>query len=365
MKQRLRDASGRIGQFLRWWSAELSFCAQDAIAFVAPQWRRPLTVFVTGDRLVITDRDLAIGKPIVDIARECFRSSLPENLPSPLPAALEQGRRARVVIGAQHAFIRRLRLPLAALPHLKTAIALQLPKLLPVGAQHLMTDFEVVSADTGARIVEIHLAALKRADVEPILRSVQAWGLRIASLHLADSMDAPARFRFASLSANANPSAIRRVDRWLFGTAAGLGFGCMALAATESYRAEHALDQAQQQTNRAASTALGDRQFLLARLGPLQALAQIEKTPSIAAVLTDLTTLVPADSWVTTFELKHQSLRLVGVSPDSAALVMRLASSHLLNDVQLRSSMSAGVGTGKDRFEIAAEVKPDFNGASP
>ncbi len=60
---------------------------------------------------------------------------------------------------------------------------------------------------------------------------------------------------------------------------------------------------------------------------------------------------------VTTLELKDRHIGIVGISPNSGNVVKLMSSSQLLNDVELRSSMSLGIGTGLDRFEITAELK--------
>jgi general secretion pathway protein L len=357
VRQRLLATAEGMRRFLRWWSAELVACAQEAIAWVAPQWQRAVTIYVDANRLAIIDGDYKEQTPLMEFPRQHLRSELPDTLPDPVRAALERGRRVRVIVGARHAFFRRLRLPLVALPHLKTAVSLQLPKLLPLNATLLFTDFEVTLADPRRRIVDVDLAAIKRADVEPISRAIQAWGLRFTSLHLADGIDGAPRFRFTGFGPSGGAPAFGRVDRWMVGAAATLGLACAAVAVTQSYRAERTLIQAQGDTRAAASVALGRRQSLLARVEPLKTLSQLENAPSAAAILADITALVPPDSWVTTFELKQRTLRLVGVSPDAAALVRRLTSSALLADVELRSSMSVGIGTGRDRFEISAQAK--------
>ena len=110
-------------------------------------------------------------------------------------------------------------------------------------------------------------------------------------------------------------------------------------------------------TRSPASAALLHRQQLLARLEPLSALAQLEAAPSVAALLADVTMLVPQNTWLTTLELKDQNLRIVGVSPNSGNVVKLMSSSQVLNDVELHSSMSLGIGTGLDRFEIKAQLK--------
>jgi Tfp pilus assembly protein PilN len=335
------------------------------MALVAPRWRRPLSVFVDAQRLLIFDGPTTTGDPLVSRERPNLRAPLPATLPEPMLAALERGRRVRILVATDCAFTRRLSLPLAALPHLRSAVSLQLPKLLPLGPQLLVTDVAVVATDIDRKRFEVELAALKRADLELVIAALATWGLRVGSVHLADGPGSPSRFRFATQPEQRYRRNWRRADRWLTATAAGLACTCVALAATESYRADTSLAVAEAATSDAARSALSERQLLLARLEPLQALAQHENTPSAAAVLSEVSALIPTDSWITTFEIKQRSLRLVGVSPDAADLVKRLAASHLLNDVELRSALSAGIGTGKDRFEITAAIDTGTPGASP
>jgi len=165
------------------------------------------------------------------------------------------------------------------------------------------------------------------------------------------------RFRFKDDGVFGHRFQLRRSDRVLIFAAATLGLACASVAATESYRSHVSLEQAKTVTHVPASTALARRQQLLARLEPLSALARLEATPSADALLAEITMLVPTNTWLTTFELKDQHLRIVGVSPNSGNVVKLVSSSQLFSGVQLRSSMSLGIGTGLDRFEIAAELK--------
>jgi hypothetical protein len=357
MKERRLKLLTLLAQFLRWWSAELNACAADLMGVVAPRWRRPVIVYLDANRLLIRIEDSANAPTIVEILREHFRSPLPDSLPDPLPSLFDRGRRARLVMATDHAFVCQCPLPLAAVPHLKGAIALQLSKLLPMQSSQLITDFEIAEIDPTKGIVHIELAALKRVDVEQIVKSMQTWGLRVASIHLADAPDSRERFRFENADARGREWGIRRADRVLIRTAAALGLAFVGVAMAQTYRSRQSLEYAASQTSTSAAAALSERQVLLARLEPLAALSQIDRAPGAAAVLAEVTKLVPHDAWLTTFELKDRRLRLVGISPDPAAIVKLLSSSELLSDVELRSAMSAGIGTGKDRFELTAESK--------
>lgn len=357
MNARVLGVSRRVTQFLRWWATELAACAAELMGLIAPRWRAPVVVYIDSGRLLIRTEGAANTLAEVEVERDHFRSALPERLPDPLPSLLERGRRARLVIATGNAFVRQWRLPLAAVPHLKSAISLHLSKLLPMQRAQLLTDFEIAAADPAKGVVDIEVAALKRLDVEPMLKSMQAWGLRVTSIRLADTPDSRERFRIASADLSGREWRVRRADRVLIGTAAALSLACAAVAATQSYRSQRTFEQAKGQTSILAASALSQRQSLLARLDPLIALSRVQSAPGAPELLADVTKLVPHDTWLTTFELKERRLRLVGLSPDPAAVVKLLASSALLNDVELRSTMSAGIGTGKDRFELTAETK--------
>jgi general secretion pathway protein L len=358
--QRLDRISGLIRRFLRWWAAELDSIGHECLTLMVPKHHRALTVFVDMKHVLIIDGEASLRTTLADIPYDSRNISLPETLPSMAVDSVRR-RRVHVVMAAQMAFIRRVRLPLAARGHLKSMMSLQYPKLLPLDAALLFTDFKILASEFPKQFVDIDLAALKRSDVEPFLERIRGWGFRIASLHVGKNAKDKPRFQFSIAGAGARESYLGRLDRLLIGCAASLGLACTAIAATETYRAKYALGQAKELTSAPAESALSRRQQLLRRLDPLLALSRLEGAPTAAALVADITERVPHDTWLTTFELKEHHLRIVGLSPDSAGLVRRLSGSSLLSDVQLRSSMSVGIGTGKDRFEITAE----FPVASP
>jgi general secretion pathway protein L len=357
MKARLALASSLLMRFLRWWTTELKSCTHEIVARIAPAWSRSLRIFIDAHRLRIYSSDSTRGEAILDAPLKLSAAGLPDSLAGELSALVYRHARAQVIVSSELAFIRQLRLPVAALPHLDSAISLQLPKLLPLDRLRLLTAFEVASVDSTSALVD--LACLKRSELDPVLSALTASGIRVTTLQLGDTPESTPRFRFPRSPESGRESTTRRLDRSLIATAALLGLACTALAAAQSYRAEKALAAEKEHIRVASSAALRRRQLLMGKLEPLSALASIEAAPTFAALLAELTAMIPKDTWITTLEIKDRRLRIVGVTPDSASLVKRLSSSALLNDAELRSSMSIGIGTGKDRFEIAAEIKGD------
>ena len=345
-------------RFFRWWLGELRSLAHEATVKVAPTWSRSVTVFVDHGCLKILDDSSALGKPLLEAAYDQTSATIPSDLSQQLMEALKHVGRAHLLISPKKAFIRQLQLPAAALPHLASAVSLQLPKLLPLSPDQLLTAYELVSAND--RFGTIELAALKRAEIEPLAKAIVAAGLRVSTIRLADDPEANPRFRFQLEAGSAQRSKLRRLDRILMATAAGFGIACTALAATQSYRAERSLLSAQAHIRAPALAALERRQAVLNKLEPLAELSALENRSGLGPLLAEVTVIVPKDTWISTLELKDRRLRLVGLSPDSAALVRLLSGSASLNDVELRSSVSTGTGSGKDRFEISAEIK---NGA--
>jgi general secretion pathway protein L len=357
MKQRDLQLAQSIGRFFRWWATELSGCVQDILARLAPGWRRTATVYVGRQVLRIVDADPADDQKIVEVVRPDHGSETLPPLPDAERGSLKPGRRVRLVFDADFAFVKLLCLPLAALPHLKPAINLQLPKWVPMSLDRLATDFAIVALKPEQAVMEVELAALKRTDIEYSASVVRSWGLRLSSIHLAGPPDRPPRFRFVTSDIHSRRFEITRTDSILIGTAAALIVAALAVSTVQGYRAAGALDRAQLRTSVEAAIVLEQRQHLIARLEPLATLSSLERATSTATLLTDITQHVPQDSWLTTFEMKGRNLRLVGVSPDAAAVVKLLTTSALLANVELRSSTSAGVGSNKERFEITAELR--------
>jgi len=221
----------------------------------------------------------------------------------------------------------------------------------------LKTDFEIVALDQDTDSVDVELAALKRSDVEPLERAVARWGLRLRSIHLGCASDTRPRFNFGASHSRLTRFAITRVDTLWAASAAALAFCAVIVFTVQSVRAQKSLDRALAQTSAQAAAALQQRQGLLARLETLSWVAQAERAPTAAMVLADVTAHLNREAWLTVFELKGRDLRLVGLSSEPATIVKALAGSTLITDVELRSSMSAGTNSGKDRFEITAQVR--------
>jgi general secretion pathway protein L len=356
MKRLVVSAGRYICVFAKWWVTELATGTEDLLAYIAPQRRRALTACVSEQGVRIVEGDLNRPSIILKIQRTGSAHDSALDLPQNEVQGIERGRRIRLVFDTNFAFIRHLRMPIAALPHLKSAIELQLPKLLPLNSNLLRSDFEVVTVDPEGNFINVEIAALRVRDLEPITRALEHWGLQASSVHLAGNSQQPVRFHFGFSGSRTDRSEMRRVDLYLSAAAATLATCAMLVFGIQLYRAQNSLDKALSGTKSEAAVVLEQRQRLIARLDTLSVLSAAEHAPTAAAILSDVTARVARDAYLTTFELKGRELRIVGLSTDPAEVVKQLGSSGFVSKVSLRSSMAAGTGSGKERFEITAYV---------
>jgi len=72
-------------------------------------------------------------------------------------------------------------------------------------------------------------------------------------------------------------------------------------------------------------------------------------------ILQELTSILPADTWLQNYQNQDGSITLTGISPSAEALIPKLESSPFLKDVTQRGQVFKDAQSGKDHFTIAAK----------
>ena len=73
-------------------------------------------------------------------------------------------------------------------------------------------------------------------------------------------------------------------------------------------------------------------------------------------VLSELSRIFPADSWLDSFEIEGGRLRIVGFSPTPADVVTALSQSTMLTDIQYRAAGVRDQSRDAERFELTAQL---------
>lgn len=357
MRDIAKNLSRGTKSFYRWWIDQLSDMLFAALATIAPSVLRPLVVHFRDDQVRISD-PADTSKPWLQFTQDGPNCMLPAQLPDVLQQSLRRRRRARVIISTQRALIRTIRLPIAAAPHIESAVRLQLEQLLPIHPSLLAVDLALTDANPCDGALRVELAAIRRTQLDQIVKDVEGWGLSVRTVHLADQWEGPARFEFKPTPNDQSfGSTGTRVQRTLLMAAAALGVICVGIAGAQALRADHALNAAVLDAQPAAKSVLALRKIIDYQKSILLRISMIDSSITAVQLLGEVTTLLPHDAWITNFELKDRNLRLVGLAADSGLVTRVIAGSPQFSSVQLVSSMSAGIGTLRDRFEITAQVR--------
>lgn len=347
--------SSRSMAFWQWWSAELIELWGMLLSAVAPGLRTAIAVAITSDRLnFVMSQGADLEVPRIEPGADWAAADRDK-----LAVLLQSCRRVQLLFPDAEAFRYRRVMPLAVNSYLHHAIALQLPKWMPLKVDILLTDHRVIRRDLTAGTIEIEVAALKRADVERLAKQIRSLGFRIKRIGLREPNDIGPTFSFSLRNAAPIRASTSRSERRMWAAAAVFGCIMILIGAIEGFRSQRSLAFNVQTIHTAVAEAAARRQGVIEHIEPLKALSALEAMPSSTALIVELTQLVPSDSWVTNIERRDRQIRIAGLSPDAAGVVNRLASSALLSEVSLRSSISAGIGTGLDRFEITAEFRPN------
>ncbi len=101
------------------------------------------------------------------------------------------------------------------------------------------------------------------------------------------------------------------------------------------------------------------------------------QSPSLVAVLNELSSMLKDDTWLTHFQFAENRLQIQGQSASASSLIGLLEGSEFFNNVSFVSPLTQDKATGRERFQIsmdvsapppAAEVsneEPDISDAAP
>ena len=99
---------------------------------------------------------------------------------------------------------------------------------------------------------------------------------------------------------------------------------------------------------------LDNRNSALARIQFLEEKQQ--KTLPTITVLQELTTLLPDDTWLQRLSITDNQIQFNGESGAASVIIQKLEDSSLFTNVRFQSPVVKNAGTGKDRYQVIAEL---------
>ncbi len=348
-------------RFLSWWAAELAASVPRPLK--ALLMRTPRRLFVR-----MSEDEVRFERPRNGTVRELGRIDLTGGdeaaVRRNVTQRLRRVRTASAWIGLflddSRALSHRVRLPLAALENLREVVGFEMDRHTPFKAEEVYYDFRVVAVDRNLMQLDVEVLLAPRPVVDPLLERLAGWGLRPSFI----GTEAPGAGGGPELNILPEERRGGRGPRLVWPTAI-LALLALVLAAGALYLPLKAQEIERQGLDRrlalVRAQATGATK-LRARL--TQAIAAerflIDKktlAPSVTALMSEITRLLPDNTRLTRATLKREKLTLSGYSESASALIALMERSNELTGVRFSSPVTNDPRLGLERFNISAKVR--------
>lgn len=354
----------KANAFWRWWTGELMQLIPHRFVMLRGSDRAPMLVVRDGQATIVDSR------PGTAVQRASLASLDDAQRKAAVLALLERNGeprgRARAVLSAEEALVRRLAMPAATEENLRQVLEFEMDRLTPFRSNEVYFDYRVTSRDAAASQVILQLAVARRDVVDSRVNELRALGVSVQGVavredagHAGAALDLlPSEQRGERES-----SRERMAQRLAAGTVLVLLFVALIYPVYQKRETLIALsplvNQARQEAEATDAIAhdlerqVADYNFLLARK---------HATQPVLAVLEDLSRLLPDNTWVQQLDVKTvgktREVVITGETASASRLIEILEGSKLLQNAAFRGTVSRGGQAALERFTIAAEVRP-------
>lgn len=347
--------------FLRWWGGELR-------ASLPARWRTALDRGPQWCMFRLDGEDWLVTCPGDGTAPVRIGSAL---TPAQQQAALQDAcagidphdLRLALCLPASAVLRRRLHLPLAALPRLRQVLAYEMDRQTPFRADQVHFDIRLLEK-AAAGMLDVELVAVPRSRLDPLLQRLDATGLRVDAVDtLVDGQ---------RLGVNLLPTGQRRRHRhprqrlnlMLGGVLAALVLLAMLQWLHNRQAVIDAMQARVDTLHAKAREVMQLRKRLDASAGAERFLArQRAQSPTVLAVLEDLSKRLPADTWLERLTIGSDgSVGMQGQSPQAARLVDVLKTSPYLAEPGFQGVIRTDPRTHKERFYLTAHLRKQDTG---
>ena len=270
------------------------------------------------------------------------------------PAGEGAGKIVLIRQPARNVLVRSTRYPFHAANIIPDLLAAEVDRFTPFDAADVVLAHQVVEYDWAAKEITVLFAAIRRDILSRLFEQALAAGYMPAGA-VTGERDLPLLFAKPG-SAGSFGRTRARFNGWM--AAAALVFlVALALPSLLMEREYTALSARLSEVRASAEAGAGSveqanrientRRFMDQRLG--------ETVPPLV-LLSELSRLMPRDSWITSLNLQGDKLTLQGNAPKASDVVTVLVGSSMLSEVQYQSSITRDPRSNLERFSISAVI---------
>lgn len=358
---RTRLAKTPLPGFFRWWGSQLVACLPVRWRGLVEERSESLLLDLRADEVIVWREHADRTNEYARIARSLPADAQTAEFRRLRNAIDDPGVRTVLCIPAERVLQRNLTLPTAAEENLRQVLAFEMDRQTPFKADQIYFDSRVTGRDASGRNLLVELVLLPRAQLDQELATlppgaaaldgVDAWrgepGGARRQINLLPQ-ERRARHRDMRLPLNLGLAAlvvillVVNMDESLTNRA----------SAVEAMRAE--VDKSNAEARQVAAL----RKTLADSIAGANFLSDKKRnSPLTDALLDDLTRRLPEDTYLERLQIENGQVQLQGQAKEAAKLIALLSNSTCLGDPRLQGQIQPDPRTGKERFQITADLK--------
>lgn len=331
--------SSQVFDFIGWWLSTLAGMLPSSIRDAFFPVRRWIKVQRTDDTFTVYSDDGTEVGTLASSAKARARVRSGDVL---------------LILKPGEAFLRQRKLPASSEANLRAALRLQVAADTPFDIDEVFEDSRIVEPAGTNGLLLAEQAIVRRDLVRALQEHARECRLDLAGIDVHGTDGRPSGF-------NLLPEADRaRSDAFLPSLNRGLAIGAVLLAGVTGAlhlvsldRELAAIESATETVRREAADVLQLQQTVRARAEAIRVIQEQSASPvRFTALLNNLATALPADSWLEGLAYDGKRVSLVGLSRSSDGLVARLEEIPGVVAARVVSSVMRDERMGADRFRI-------------
>ena len=362
----LGSGSTLVKGFFSWWFGELQRLLPEQFRTVARRRSDYLITTQDGETLSFHrlrgNRCSAVGS--VDLTG--FMGDPAEAAQRILAEDVKRGTSLVLRLDASQGLRRVFSLPSQAETNLRQVLQHEMDRRTPWRAEEVLFDYEIIERRQDTNQISVRLTVVPRKTIDQALSRLREVGLTPDIVDLLDR-DPEIAPRINLLDGGGQGRA-RSKSRLFFPLSAIGIIAGLAIVFFMVHQRDKTLDNLTEELKIARQEAEESAQLLrdIERLKNENSylIGKKLKLPSAAVLLEVLSRLLPDDTWLVEFEIKGDTVRLLGYSSDATALLPLIEDAEQFFEVQFKSPVVRDYELGSDRFHIAARVA-EGTGRSP
>lgn len=361
-KVRLAYANSRLPAFLRWWGSELEPMLPAAMRKLVHYKAPSLAVIRQDDDIVFWRCDhhgsSELARHPLDEEKDVIVQELAR-----LKGQFEDSPRVVIGMPADKLLRRDMSFPAATEENLRQVLAFEMDRQTPFSADQVYFDYRVVQRYPETKLIAVELVLMPRPLVNGWLERAEELGIGANAVDAYErTPEGPRLLGVNLLPADKRRNGAHRKRNINLALAAVL----VALVATAMWLSLANKEQQLEALNAGITEAKAEsdesRQLREELEDALQAanflVQKKESHPALVDVLREVTHALPDDTSLQRLQIRDRELQLQGESDRTGPLLGLLGESPMLSQADFNGVTSVDQRTGKERFNIKAQVKP-------